>query len=1407
MENNSRHIDTYLALANSLRFKLWAIVGENIVKKKMVIEYLQKQGYQLVDVGLELSGLYQELDANEEPSHDIGQKIKDWFLSKPEKLILTNASILYHKAFTKISPVGAFKYNSRNKSSVLFLEDEKIISNRISYGQAGSEEYYDKDINDILITKIGDIEENYESLAAEDGAEYKTGDKLPDDAIGHLFNYTVIKDVVDIDTDLKEADLQKELISSYIISEGLEQQIIDFFDNLSKPNHKAVKIIGNYGSGKSHLIAFLVSIINNENYRSLIKNAKVRKAAEKISRKFFTVQFELQPVDVDLSFFFFRELEKQIKQAYGIEIPKLTKDTINFKDHLAEIIEILKAKDPSKGLMVIVDEVSDFLQAKQSFQIKRDFQFLRVVAQVCQDQDMLLAISMQEDIYSSPKLSDIAGDEARISERFQNIIIRREAVKQVIAQRIVSKTKQQHIEIEQKLKPFIDKIEDVANKQEEYIELFPFTPGLLNLFHELPYFEKRGIIQFAQNELKYVIAKPFPYFFTFDRIYDILANNPNNRNLEGVYDLVKVVSIVNQKIAANLDKKLQSDAYKLVKGLAVYSLWSKGQNGATAKELAEQLLIIPQNNALEAFMQVALIIKKIREATDGFYIKVVKDDATGNDYFKFDPAIDGKDPEERIDNEIVAVGGDEDKQEAVLFDQIKEILDLDHYKNTPNVFSDECTWVSVKSFRKGLVVFQRKEQEIENLDKADYVINLISPFSKKEPKKYSENQLNIKIKVGSQESIEVIKRIVAIKSLISKNILVSAMNKKLTDTIEGYRNPAGVVVPGIKYRIAMWVMNLSEAKLNDDTISIKSQLGKDFNNLSEIVSELKKKVFDKCFNDEFPEHPKYSEILSSNNITNTISTISDEVTNGNFRSLSLRSKNFLNTLSLLNANGDPDVSSNKIAQIILTTINAKAGKVVDIEKEIYTPLAKIPYGLEPEIVHFFLIVLTTLGKIALKGKGGDEIDISNIKEKFKSITQFENIVYAIKKDDLSYDFANNLLNALGLNGAKMLRENTRNESFLEYKNKVRAVADDIRAINLQISKAEAKAELYINIDSVKKEAAKVTSIDWASLDIANHAKFNTIESFSGKLTEIRDMLSTIEDLKTALTEYNEKTHNGIRYMKDALDIIEANQKYLSDPQVEVKLKQFSNDTINVVKDFAKYIQLKERFPLAGKIDAFKKMYINEFYYPALQNTIGNKVDWKPFESFTRNPLFEKIGILANADCNVKQKIDGKITLWSGILAMRAKSVDVDSLNDIPFDTQTNFMKVERDYSSIATEGKNIDATLKAIYEDYASTTIAEVKNKADQLAIVKIPADQKKAIEGIVKTGKLPDTINQQLIDAINKLFVDIKIVQLKKEDVINALFKKDELVTLAQLSEAFFNLKEKLEKENKGQEVRFKID
>lgn len=1410
MEDNVKHIDTYLSLANSLRFKLWAVVGRDEAKIQSIISYLTQQKYTLIDVGIELQELYKELDNKGALHHDIGQKIKEWFNSKPEKLILTNASILYHKEFVKISPIGAFKYNSRNKSCVLFLEDEQIISNRLYYGQTGSEEYYDKDINDILITRLSEIKDDFDFQVNERENTYDK-DNLPADSIGHLFNYNVIKDVIDIDSDLRELSMKKELISSYIISEGTEQQIIDFFDNLQKPNHKAVKIIGNYGSGKSHLIAFLISIINNPDLRLFIKNEKVKKATEKITRKFFTVQFELQPVNVDLSYFFFKELEKQINREYNIEIPIWSSEIIDLKEHITNVISTLKKNDPTRGLLVIVDEVSDFIQTKVQNEIKRDFQFLRIVAQVCQDQDMLFVTSMQEDIYSSPKLQYIAADEERISQRFQNIVIRKEAVSQVIAQRIVPKTSQQMAELHQKLKPYIDKIEDIANNQDKYIELFPFTPSLLNLFHELPYFEKRGAIQFAQTELKHALGLPFPYFFTFDRIFDLLENNPNIRNLEDVYDVVKVANIIQQKIITNLDEKQHVDAIKLLKALAIYSLWSKGQNGATSKELAEQLLILPQNKAIESFMQVSMIIKKIREATDGFYIKIVKDEVSGNDYFKFDPHIVGGDPEEKIEKEIVAVGGDTDLQENVLFDQIREILDLEYYKNTPNIFIDECTWGSVKSFRKGFIVFQRKNQEITSIELADYLINFVSPFSNKNPITFCKNQLNVKIKLESKdhkENIELIKRIVAIKSLISKNIMAPAMQKKLQEAVEGYRNPAGTIITGIKYRLSRCIYSLSEVELNGNTISLQTIIGKELNNISEIISELKKKVFDKCFIDVYSEHPKYAEILTGSNIVNSLSQIADDIVTGNSRSYTNRTKSFISILGISNSNGDIDISGNKIAQIILATIYAKNGKVVDIEKEIRPLLTVAPYGLEPEIINFFLIVLTTIGKISLKSKGGGEdFEISNIGEKFKSLSQFDNIIYAIKKDDLSYDFACNLMNALGLNGNLILKENTRNEGFSEYKKAVKSLNDNVRALSLLVETLTGKDNIFINSKDLHDYFATINSIDWTKLDIPNHAKFSTLEYLNNKLNIIKDSLVNLSILKQAIDDYNKIIHPGIIYMKDALEILRANEQYQTDKTISSKLDQFFKDTISITENFSKFIQLNERFPLSGKIETFKKIYVKEFYYPALQKTIGDKVDWKPLETYTKHKLFPQIMALAQLNCNVHEKINKKIQLWSDLFSWRSKSVDIDRLYQIPFDTATNFMRIVRDYSIINKESETVDATLSKIHDDYTLTAVTEIKKREQQLEIVKLSEELKKSIKDIFTTGCIPSPLTSQLIYAINKLFIDIKIVTLKKEDVLKSLFKKDELITLDQLREAFFNFEQKIKQENKGEEIRLKLE
>jgi len=110
-----KNIHSLLEQAGALRFKLLGIIGKDQQKRNKLIDYLKSNGWTLVDIEKELLQIKELLDkAGVENEFELGTKIKEWFNSQPNNLILVNAGILYNELFLKISPVGAFKYNSRN---------------------------------------------------------------------------------------------------------------------------------------------------------------------------------------------------------------------------------------------------------------------------------------------------------------------------------------------------------------------------------------------------------------------------------------------------------------------------------------------------------------------------------------------------------------------------------------------------------------------------------------------------------------------------------------------------------------------------------------------------------------------------------------------------------------------------------------------------------------------------------------------------------------------------------------------------------------------------------------------------------------------------------------------------------------------------------------------------------------------------------------------------------------------------------------------------------------------------------------------------------------------------------------------------------------------------------------------
>jgi hypothetical protein len=147
------------------------------------------------------------------------------------------------------------------------------------------------------------------------------------------------------------------------------------------------------------------------------------------------------------------------------------------------------------------------------------------------------------------------------------------------------------------------------------------------------------------------------------------------------------------------------------------------------------------------------------------------------------------------------------------------------------------------------------------------------------------------------------------------------------------------------------------------------------------------------------------------------------------------------------------------------------------------------------------------------------------------------------------------------------------------------------------------------------------------------------------------------------------------------------------------------------------------------------------------------------------------------------------------------------LYKIPFHPACNFLKEPRDYSKIQSEAKNISKRLEEIKNEYIQTAIAEIKKNSHQLELIKISPSDKKSIQKIITDGSLTDNLDDSLINAINELFKGIKIISVKKSDMLKMLFKENELLTKEQFKEALFNFENSVLRQEKDENIRIKFE
>ncbi len=138
---------------------------------------------------------------------------------------------------------------------------------------------------------------------------------------GDLIQFDPIETVVQL-RDADRTAAAKQLVATFVISDEMAERLAAVvFPNLQfdqPADNKGVLVVGNYGTGKSHLMSVISAVAEHDQFAPLLKHPQVVDAAHRIAGKFQVVRAELGSTTMDFREFVCTQLEESLAKR-GVE--------------------------------------------------------------------------------------------------------------------------------------------------------------------------------------------------------------------------------------------------------------------------------------------------------------------------------------------------------------------------------------------------------------------------------------------------------------------------------------------------------------------------------------------------------------------------------------------------------------------------------------------------------------------------------------------------------------------------------------------------------------------------------------------------------------------------------------------------------------------------------------------------------------------------------------------------------------------------------------------------------------------------------------------------------------------------------------------------------------------------------
>lgn len=1191
-----------------------------------------------------------------------------------------------------------------------------------------------------------------------------------------LVSFDPIESVVQ----LREADARERaesLVRSYAVSRRMAEQlailVVPQLQFERPADNKGVMIVGNYGTGKSHLMAALSSVAEHEALAGELTDADARKAAASIAGRFKVVRAEIGGVKMSVRDIVCLELERALA-GMGITFKfKPLTEIPNHKDAFHELMGLFGQRFPDHGLLLVIDELLEHLRSRNDHELILDLSFLREVGEVCRTTRFRFMAGLQESLFDNPRFQFVSDSVRRVKDRFEQLRIAREDVAYVVSERLLKKTPKQKAIVREHLLRFAPLYGSLNERIDQFVALFPVHPTYLETFERVAVAEKREVLKTISAAMTSRLGQPVPEdepgLLAYDSYWAVLRDNPAMRAIPEIREVLTRSSVLEDRIKQAFPKvAYKPAAVRLIHALSVHRLTTAdiyAPIGATPEELRDSLCLsipnLPERDADFLRTMVETVLGDIEKTVSGQFIGHNREN--GQYFLDLKKDVD-------FDAQIAKRAESLDKTtlDRYYYDALARVMECadETHKSGFKIWEHELEWRERLAGRLGYLFFGAPNERSTAQPPRDFYLYFLQPF---EPPRFSDEKKpdEVFFKLSRRdEAFDQALRLYA--GAREQAVSASGANKRI------YEDKAG----GHLRDLTTWLRArmddaydvVHEGRTRKLTEVIRGRMpAGDRPSVPDVIRTAGAACLSAHFENLSPDYPVFTTRITRENRGRAAEDALRWIAGG------VKSKQgtaVLDALELLD--GDQlRPHRSKYASAVLAQLTARGPSQVVNHAELVQDEQGVPYWrpfrIEPEFLVVVLAGLVHSGDLVL-AIPGDKIDAARV-ERFKSIgiadlLEFKHIE---RPRDLPLGPLQELFELLGLQRALVTNAATREEAVVRLQTQVSATNSRVALAlgNMQgglrfCGKAVLSSQ---DEDAVRGQLTRLKAF------LESLQPFNTVgklKNFPHDAAAIHRQRVGLEALAAMeqLSELLQRTSQGAAYLLSAETLLP------SDHSDGGRIRALRSEWQAKVADPALRRTPGFGTQLEQALESGRQTYKDAYLVLHRKARLGPAED-KRKGKLAKDPRLTLLRDLASIELMPKQQFR---QLETELLNMKTcYQLGASELDATPYCPHCEYRPSEEPAPGVPAARRldQIDERLDRLVSEWTKTLVENLDDPtiSGQVALV-ASADGKKAIEQLRKARKLPDTVSPALVKGLQEVFSGLEKVPVTDAGLRTALAK-----------------------------------